>query len=93
MSLIKFFPATTTSKSANTFDGFFNDFFKDEFPVSFRNGTTQKSPAVNVAESEDSYLIEVAAPGLAKGDFEIKVDQDLLTISAKKKEGEEDASP
>ena len=90
MSLIKFFPATVSNKPVHAFDNLFNDFFRDDFPVSFRNGLTQKSPAVNIAETEDSYRIEVAAPGLNKGDFEVKVEQDLLTISAKKQANKED---
>ncbi|MBI1228396.1 MAG: Hsp20 family protein [Bacteroidetes bacterium] len=64
----------------------FNEFFNSDFPVSFRNGSTQKSPAVNVVESANGYRLEVAAPGLAKEDFEVKVDKDQLTISAKKTE-------
>lgn len=90
MSLIKFFPATVSNKPVNVFDNFFNDFFKDEFPVSFRNGALQKSPAVNIVETDNSYRIEVAAPGLNKTDFVVKVDQDLLTISAKKEASQED---
>ncbi len=58
--------------------------------MSFQHGAVQKSPAVNIVEKEDSYRIEVAAPGLDKGDFEVKVDKDLLTISATKEmEGED----
>ena len=90
MSLIKFFPATVSNNQANVFDSFFGDFFKDEFPVSFRNGVTQKSPAVNIAETDNSFRIEVAAPGLKKNDFTIKVDQDVLTISAKREAKTED---
>ena len=90
MSLIKFFPTTVSNKPIQTLDHLFNDFFRDDFPVSFRNGLTQKSPAVNIAETENEYRIEVAAPGYQKGDFEVKVDQDLLTISAKKEESKED---
>ncbi|MEO1259166.1 MAG: Hsp20/alpha crystallin family protein [Bacteroidota bacterium] len=89
MSLIKFFPTTVSNKPVNVFDSFFNDFFRDEFPVSFRNGALQKSPAVNIVETDDNYRIEVAAPGLTKGDFEVKVDNDLLTIAAKKETKEE----
>ena len=90
MNLIKFFPATSPNKPNNVVDHFFNDFFRDDFPVSFHNGFMQKSPAVNIAETENSYQIEVAAPGLGKEDFEIKVDQDMLTISAEKKADAED---
>jgi HSP20 family protein len=62
----------------------FNEVFNHDFPVSFRNGFIQKSPAVNIAESNEAYRIEVAAPGLGKEDFQIKVENDMLTILAKK---------
>ena len=88
MNLVRFFPTTTdTNKPVNTF---FDGFFRDDFPVSFQNGMNRNTPAVNIAETEDNYRIEVAAPGLAKEDFEVKVDQDLLSISAKKEVKEED---
>jgi len=94
MNLISFFPATSRKPAASrVIDNMFNEFFHHDFPVSFRNGHLQKSPAVNIAESADFYRIEVAAPGLGKADFDVKVENDLLTISAKKeakaeKEGE-----
>ena len=39
---------------------------------------------MNVAENVDAFRIEVAAPGLTKEDFNVKVEKDLLTVSAKK---------
>ncbi len=86
MNLINFVP-TTGKKTATvpTIESMFNEFFNTDFPVSFRNGHVQKSPAVNVVENKDAYRLEVAAPGLAKADFEVKVDKELLTISAAKK--------
>lgn len=39
-------------------------------------------PAVNVKEHEDGFDIEVAAPGFNKKDFNIEVNNDLLTISS-----------
>lgn len=42
-------------------------------------------PAVNVAESEDSYRIEFAVPGMKKEDFKISADGEKLTISAEAK--------
>lgn len=91
MNLVSFFP-TTTRKPANSFDSLFDNFFRDDFPVSFRNGPNRSTPAVNIAETEDNYRIEVAAPGLDKGNFEVKVDNDLLTISAKKEMKEEETN-
>ncbi len=91
MNLISFFPTTSRKPATitNSFDSMFNEFFNRDFPVSFQNGNIQKSPAVNIAESDNAYRIEVAAPGLAKEDFEIKVENELLSISAKKEVKEE----
>lgn len=46
--------------------------------------TAKNRPAVNIIETEDDYRIELAAPGLGKEDFDLKVDNSVLTISAKK---------
>jgi HSP20 family protein len=49
----------------------------------------QTMPAVNVKETEKSFDIELAAPGLSKKDFKINVDNGVLTISSEKKEEKE----
>jgi len=41
-------------------------------------------PAVNVRELEDSFEVEVAAPGMTKDDFKVEVDNNILTISSEK---------
>jgi HSP20 family protein len=47
-------------------------------------------PAVNVKETNDTYEITMAAPGLEKNDFKIDVNGSLLTISAEKDEKREE---
>ena len=48
--------------------------------------STMKSlPAVNIEEFEDKFTLELAAPGKAKSDFNIELDNDLLTISSEVK--------
>ncbi|HCQ30096.1 MAG TPA: molecular chaperone Hsp20 [Flavobacteriales bacterium] len=47
-------------------------------------------PAVNVAESDKDYTIEVSVPGFKKEDFNIRLDNDVLTISGEHKAEEED---
>jgi len=42
-------------------------------------------PALNVSEDSDHYQVTVAVPGLEKKDFDIKVEGDVLTISATSK--------
>jgi HSP20 family protein len=44
------------------------------------------APAINVIESESDYKIEVAAPGMTKDDFYVRIDDDNnLVISMEKK--------
>ena len=46
-------------------------------------------PWVNVKESEGSFWVQVAAPGLSKSDFEIEVKEQTLLISVEKESAEE----
>ena len=65
---------------------FFNDFFKDDWKV----GTSTNVPAINVKESEDAYIVEVAAAGMTKDDFTVHIDDDndLVITMEKKNENE-----
>jgi HSP20 family protein len=76
---------------AKTFDGLLNDFF-NEVP-SFGKKWSDDAfgfPPVNITENDNSYQIEVAAPGMEKADFNLKLDGNILTISAEKKEQTKD---
>ena len=67
-----------------------NPFFSDVFD-SILNDTflsdklASRVPAVNIAETENEFNIELAAPGLKKEDFKINLDKNVLTVSADKK--------
>ena len=47
-------------------------------------------PAVDVRETEDSYLMDVELPGLTEKDVDVKLENNLLTISSKKEEKKEE---
>lgn len=47
-------------------------------------------PAVNIRDDKDSFVMELAAPGLKKDDFKISLDNQLLTISSERKEEKEE---
>lgn len=79
---------------ARSINGFVNDFF-NEFPTNF--GKTLREdvfgfPPVNIVEKADSYQVEIAVPGYDKADFNIKLEGNVLTVSAEKKEEAKDAS-
>lgn len=43
-------------------------------------------PTANITETPKEYKLELAAPGLERKDFNIEVDDHMLTISAEKEE-------
>jgi len=47
------------------------------------------NPAVNIKENDDSFQIEFAVPGFKKDDFNIELDNDVLTVSSEVKESNE----
>lgn len=71
--------------------GPWSDFFDvDRFFGKDGWGRTQSVPSVNVKENGDSFIVEVAASGMDKNDFKIDVEDDVLTISAEKKQEKKD---
>jgi len=75
------------------FEKNFNNIMEDlftEFPVVLKNEFNKLSPKgwtpVNVKETEKTFELEVIAPGFEKEDFKINLEDNLLTISADKKE-------
>lgn len=87
MSLIKF---KTHDSSVNPFDTLFNDFFEGEFLPGRRNRAFGSMPAANIKETEKSFHVELASPGMNKEDFKIEVDEDLLTIRSEKESEKEE---
>lgn len=78
MSLVRF-----SSQMPSLFDRFLEN---DLFDWSNRNfsRTNTTLPAVNIKEDEDGFEVEMSAPGLEKDDFNIELNNNLLTISSEK---------
>jgi HSP20 family protein len=49
-------------------------------------------PAVNIKETEKDFVIEVAAPGFNKDNFNVELDNNLLSISSEIKHKSEEAN-
>ncbi len=62
---------------------FFDDFLSQQLSR-FEKPVKDVVPSVNIMENDKEVIIDVAAPGLSKKDFEISVENNLLTISAHK---------
>lgn len=61
----------------NPFSDFFKDNFFDEDPFQ-----THFTPAANIRTLDRNYEISLAVPGYSKDDIQIKVENNVLTISA-----------
>lgn len=71
-----------------TWSKFFSDFMdKDIFDYSNRHfsNTNTTLPAVNIKESDDGYMVEMAVPGMEKADFKINLENKMLCIASEKK--------
>jgi HSP20 family protein len=53
------------------------------------SATSTTVPSVNIRETADNYEVEVAAPGMDKKDFNITLENNLLTISSAKEKNSE----
>lgn len=84
MTLVKFnpFAPTTGYRFHNNFDRLLSDVFNA--PV-FNDDFKGTTPSVNVTETTDNFRLDIAAPGLAKEDFKVNIEDKTLTVSAEKK--------
>ena len=87
MSIVK-----SSGRLMNNFPVFFDDFFnRDLFDWRQSNfsNTGTSMPAVNIRETNESFDVEMAAPGMTKNDFKIELEGNNLTISSEKKNEQE----
>lgn len=71
------------------FERFLNNDLADWNLTNF-SGTNTSLPAVNVKETNDEFVIELAAPGMEKKDFKINFKNNVITISSEKEDKKEE---
>ncbi|WP_121810258.1 Hsp20/alpha crystallin family protein [Mucilaginibacter kameinonensis] len=87
MTLVKF-----NNKRNNTLLPGVNDVFESIFSDTFfSDRMITRVPAVNISESENSYQVELAAPGLKKDDFKLNLERNQLTISVEQQSEQNDS--
>ena len=73
------------------FTNLFDELFHSDLPSILNRDFSKNVPSVNVIENGDSYKIQVAAPGFKKEDFDVSIDDNLLTISGEVKVSNEES--
>lgn len=81
MAILRYRPLTPT------FSSIFDRMFDEDVA---QRETGFSVPDVNVREDDDNYFIDLAAPGMKKEDFNVTLDNNVLTITSEKKEEQKD---
>ncbi|WP_274957633.1 Hsp20/alpha crystallin family protein [Millionella massiliensis] len=74
-------------RSQNWLPSIFNDFFGNEWLAK----ASTNSPAINIRETENQYEVEIAAPGLTKDDFKIRIEDENQLVVTMDKSSENNA--
>lgn len=74
-------------KPNRTFPSIFDEFWKD-WPQT--ENTSEWVPAANIKEEDSRYWVELSAPGFAKENINVSVEDDTLTITGDIKIEEEE---
>ena len=65
--------------------------FNDLFNTEYMPKASATAPAINVKETDKAYIVELAAPGMKKEDFNVHInDEGNLMIKMEKKEEHKD---
>jgi len=76
------------------FEGFVDDFFVNDKWISrsiFNDLQPKVSfPKINVSETAENYIVDIAVAGFSKDDVELELKDNVLTVSAEKKEDSND---
>jgi HSP20 family protein len=88
MAMLKFANGNTNKVLKPAFNEVFESFLNADPFLSKSN--LSRNPAVNIAEDDNEFHIELAAPGLIKEDFKINLEKNLLSVSAERSEEEDE---
>ena len=78
--------APTLGAMRQDLDRVFDRFFEPVFgpPGMTRALEAMWEPTLDLSETEKDYLIRLEAPGMARDDFDVDLDRNLLTLSGKR---------
>ncbi len=79
MNLVK---RNNSNTGSTFFPTLMEELFRPDWMGGIQNSTSMTVPPVNIRETDNSYEVELSAPGKRKEDFNIEIDNDLLTISS-----------
>lgn len=93
MRTFRSFREVTPRNSLNrSVDDFFNDTYRRMLGEHSVRDNEMTIPSANIREHEqEGYMIEIAAPGFRKEDFDVNVDNSVLTIRGERKVADDES--
>ncbi|WP_339612133.1 Hsp20/alpha crystallin family protein [uncultured Xanthomarina sp.] len=84
--------STNSNTNFPSLSNWIEDLFNRDLPSVFTSNfnTGMSLPKVNIKETTDAFVVEMAIPGLKKSDLQIDLDNDTLSISTEMKEEKEE---
>ena len=85
-----------SSPSHNGLNSIIDEFFDNFSSANSRyyknsNRLSRQIPMANISKDSDNYKIDIAAPGLSREDFTIKVEENRLIVSSESSDQEQNA--
>jgi HSP20 family protein len=91
MKTLTMYRPNTIQNALSDFNRYFDSFFEDSI-LSPSSRILYYSPAVDIQETENSYLMEMELPGFDEKNIEVNVDGSSLTIASRQEEKKETKS-
>jgi HSP20 family protein len=92
MALVHWEPVREITSIQNEMNRLFDTFFDTPTRANGANGTSLRRwvPAMDLVETEDSFVLKADLPGLTEGDVNVEVEDKVLTVSGERKAEHED---
>jgi HSP20 family protein len=84
MALVRWEPVRELSSIQSEMNRLFNTFF-DTPPAGNGPSAGRWIPAMDLVETDDSFVLKADLPGLAEDDVNIEVEENVLTVSGERK--------
>jgi HSP20 family protein len=85
MALKRWTPMGNLASFHNEMNRMFNEFFRGGNGEEAGSGLGSWTPAVDIHETDDSFVIKAELPGVSKDDVSIDVHQNTLTLRGQRK--------
>jgi HSP20 family protein len=89
MTIVRWEPLRELSTLQSDMNRFFNTMFDAPAGSSGQGGARRWTPAMDLAETEDAFVLRADLPGVSQEDVQIELEDTVLTVSGERKSDHE----